>query len=229
MEENATPGRLTDPIAHIEREAPSMTRSFHRRFLNTSLLAFAISLIVIPAASAMPVLSDSTRTAPTAKPAAYVGGPFDGYITRTADGTIPSAAATPALVSGPMDGYIARTADGTVPSPVAAPALVSGPMDGYITRTSDKTIPSPVAISDEQPLTDSWYTPGVLGSTQSFSVGRTTPDVPPVSTSAPVLSSPSGFDWNDAGIGLAFGAALIALMAFGAQRARRARQVPVLH
>ena len=181
-----------------------MTRSFHKRFLNTSLLAFAISLIVIPAASAMPVLSDSTKTAPTAKPAAYVSGPMDGYITRTADGTIPSPAATPALVSGPMDGYIARTADGTVPSPVA--------------------------VSDQQPLTDSWYTPGVLGSTQSFSVGRTTPDVPPVGGRAiPVLSSPSGFDWNNAGLGVAFGAALIALMAFGAHRARRARTVPILH
>ena len=155
-----------------------MTRSFHKRFLNTSLLAFAISLIVIPAASAMPVLSDSTKTAPTAK--------------------------SPALVSGPMDGYIARTADGTVPSPVA--------------------------VSDQQPLTDSWYTPGVLGSTQSFSVGRTTPDVPPVGGRAiPVLSSPSGFDWNNAGLGVAFGAALIALMAFGAHRARRARTVPILH
>jgi hypothetical protein len=124
-----------------------MTRSFHRRFLRTSLLALTISLIVIPAASAMPVLSDSTRTAPTA----------------------------------------------------------------------------------QQPLADSWYTPAVLGSTQSFSIGRSTPDLPPVSTSAPVISSPSGFDWNNAGLGIAFGAALIALMAFGAHRARRARQVPILH
>ena len=178
-----------------------MTRSFRRRFLKTSLLAIATSLIVIPAASAMPVLSDSLGTAPTATPA-YVGGPFDGYI--------------------------ARTAHGTIPSPAASPALVSGPLDGYIARTADATIPSPLAIRNQPPV-DSWYTPGVLGSTESFTVGRSVPDVPPVSTSAPVLSSPSGFDWNDAGIGLAFGAALIGFMAFGAQRARRARQVPILH
>ena len=178
-----------------------MTRLFRRRFLKTSLLAFATSMILIPAASAMPVLSDSIKTAPAAEPA-YVGGPFDGYITRTADGTIPSPAATPTLVTGPLDGYIARTADGT--------------------------IPSPLSISD-QPLVDSWYTPGVLGSTESFTVGRSAPDVPPVASAVPVLSSPSGFDWNNAGLGLAFGAALISLMAFGAHRARRARHVPIPH
>ncbi|MGZ8695405.1 MAG: hypothetical protein ACXWYS_08210 [Gaiellaceae bacterium] len=158
-------------------------------------------MILIPAASAMPVLSDSMKAAP-AKPA-VVGGPFDGYITRTVHGTIPSPLATPAIVSGPMDGYITRTADGTIPSPAA---------------------------TTDQPLVDSWYTPGVLGSTQTFSVGRTAPDVPPVAGRAlPVLSSPSGFNWADAGLGIALGAALAAFVAFGAQRSRRARHVPVLH
>jgi hypothetical protein len=178
-----------------------MKRLSRRRFLKTSLLAFATSMILIPAASAMPVLSDSTKMAPTQQPV---------------------------TVTGPLDGYITRTAHGTIPSPAATPALVSGPMDGYITRTADGTIPSPTAIAS-QPLVDSWYTPAVLGSTQSFSVGRSTPDVPPVSTSAPVLSSPSGFEWGDAGLGLALGLGIAAFMAFGAVRARRARHVPVLH
>ncbi len=201
-----------------------MTRLFRRRFLKTSLLAFSTSMILIPAASAMPVLSDSADSTTQAKPA-YVGGPFDGYITRTADGTIPSTVATPAVVSGPFDGYVTRTADGTIPSAIATPTLVSGPFDGYVTRTADGTIPSPSAT----PAVDSWYTPAVLGTTSSFAVGRTTPDIPPVSTSAPVLSSPDGFNWNDAGLGLAFGAALVAFMALGAQRARRTRHVPILH
>ncbi len=175
-----------------------MTRLFRRRFLKTSLFAFATSMILIPAASAMPVLSDPADSATQAKPA-YVGGPFDGYVTRTANGTIPSAIAKPALVSGPFDGYVTRTADGTIPSPAATPTV------------------------------DSWYTPAVLGTTSSFSVGRTTPDIPPVSTSAPVLSSPDGFSWRDAGLGLALGAALAAFLAFSAQRARRTRHVPILH
>ena len=176
-----------------------MTRLFRRRFLKTSLLAFATSMILIPAASAMPVLSDSTKAAP----------------------------AEPVVVSGPMDGYITRTVHGTIPSPLATPAIVSGPMDGYITRTADGTIPSPAAI-DDQPLVDGWYTPGVLGSTQTFTVGRTTPDVPPVAGRAlPVLSSPNGFNWSDAGLGIALGAVLAAFLAFGAQRSRRARHVPL--
>jgi hypothetical protein len=69
----------------------------------------------------------------------------------------------------------------------------------------------------------------VLGTTSSFSVGRTSPDVPPVSTAAPVLSSPSGFDWGDASLGLALGAALAAFALFGARRSRRTQHVPVLH
>jgi hypothetical protein len=177
-----------------------MKRLSRRRFLKTSLLAFATSMILIPAASAVPVLSDSTKVAPTQQPV---------------------------TVTGPLDGYITRTAHGTIPSPAAKPAVVSGPMDGYITRTADGTIPSLAALS-KQPLIDGWQ-PGVLGSTNSFSVGRSTPDVPPVSTSAPVLSSPSGFEWGDAGLGLALGLGIAAFMAFGAIRARRARHVPVLH
>ena len=146
-----------------------MTRLIRRRFLKTSLLAFASSLILIPAASAMPVLSDPAASAPA----------------------------------------VSQT-----------------------TPLTDSWYTPAVLGSIEQPLTDSWYTPAVLGSTDSFTVGRTTPDVPPVAgraTPAPVLTSPSGFDWSDAGIALALGLALTAFFVVGAQRARRTRSVPILH
>jgi hypothetical protein len=152
-----------------------MTRLFRRRLLKTSLLAFATSMILVPAASAMPVLSDPAASAPRA---------------------------TPAFVN-------------------------LGPYDGYVTRTADNAIRSPIAST---PLADSWYTPAVLGISDTSVSGRATPDVPPVAGRAvPVLSSPSGFDWGDAGIALALGAFLTAFVAFGALRSRRARHVPILH
>ncbi len=170
-----------------------MTRLFRRRFLKTSLLAFATSMILIPAASAMPVLSEP--------------------------GAAPTVRATPAFVNlGPYDGYVTRTADKAIRTPIASAPLT----DSWYTPAVLGTI--------EPTLTDSWYTPGVLGISDTNVVGRSTPDVPPVAGRAlPVLSSPSGFDWNDAGLGLALGASLAAFALFGAQRTRRARHVPILH
>ena len=79
-----------------------MTRLFRRRFLKTSLLAFATYMILIPAASAMPVLSDPADSAPAAS--LPLVSPFDAAFhatpAQTGDGWYSAAVLRPGPVLG---------------------------------------------------------------------------------------------------------------------------------
>jgi hypothetical protein len=140
-----------------------MKRRSLRRLLKPAMLAFAVSLIIIPSATAMPLQS--------------VGG----------SGT----AGTQDL--GPPDGWYIRVMQ-TQPN---------SPRDGWYTRVIE-----PISTS---------------------SPGRIAPDVPPVSTSVPVVSQPSGFDWSDFGLGAAGAVLLTALLATMTFVAVRHRRIPLAH
>jgi hypothetical protein len=116
------------------------------------MLAFAVSLIMIPSATAMPLQS--------------VGG----------SGT-----------AGTQD---------------------LGPPDGWYIRVIQARAIDPISTS---------------------SPGRIAPDVPPVSSSVPVVSKPSGFDWSDFGLGAAGAVLLTALLATMTLVAVRHRSNPLAH
>jgi hypothetical protein len=97
-----------------------MTRLFRRRFLKTSLLAFSTSLILIPAASAMPVISDPAAASASAVP---IVSPFDAVFhatpAQTGDGWYTAATHRPGPVAG---------VDLTVPTLSSSPSV--SPSDG---------------------------------------------------------------------------------------------------
>jgi hypothetical protein len=104
-----------------------MTRHTCRRFLTTFLPAFAGFLILIPAASAMPLLSDPAAAATPTTPLPFVS-PFGAVFhatpaenAQTGDGWYPAAVHRP----GPVLGV-----DLSVPNPGTVPTL-SAPDSGH--------------------------------------------------------------------------------------------------
>jgi hypothetical protein len=111
-----------------------------------------------------------------------------------------------------------------------APSL--GPRDGWnVPVTQSRAVRGAQPRIFDANATEGWYTgaPQSLASTSDGSLGRISPDVPPVSASVPVLNQPNGFDWTDATIGAAGGFALTALLAAMALVAVRQRRLPLAH
>jgi hypothetical protein len=121
-----------------------MTRRFSlRRFLKPATLAFAISMIIVPAAAAQPVIEDggSVATIPTTAP--FVNyGPYDGWYTRATEGPALSGAGVAAADLGPVDGWYNRATESPIVSPddrslprstpiTQAPVQVASRTDGF--------------------------------------------------------------------------------------------------
>jgi hypothetical protein len=117
-----------------------MKRILRKKLFTPTLIAFATSLFIVPAASAMPMLNDPGDTS---SPAFVNYGPYDGYITRTASKPIVSPLAKPAFVNyGPYDGYVTRTAHGPVTSPDLQPLT-----DGWYSAVVKSPAATPTVVT----------------------------------------------------------------------------------
>ena len=130
-----------------------------------------------------------------------------------------------------------------VPSALAMPLISAGgsgatetsslgPRDGWnmpVTQARSVRAAKPRILDAN--TTEGLYTgaPQSLASASDGSLGRISPDVPPVSASVAVLNQPNAFDWTDATIGAAGGFALTALLAAAALVAVRQRHLPLAH
>jgi hypothetical protein len=130
---------------------------------------------------------------------------------------VPSALAMPLLSTGGSGA-------------TQAPSL--GPRDGWnVPLTQSRAVRTTQPRILDANTTEGLYTgaPQSPALTSDRSLGRISPDVPPVPASVPVLNQPNGFDWTDASIGAAGGFVLTALLAAMALVVVRQRHLPLAH
>jgi hypothetical protein len=170
-----------------------------KRLLTPTLLAFATALFIVPAASAMPMIDPG----PVVTPQAYV---------------IPSPNATDgwyqtALRQTRLDRQALRT-DGWYPAALRQTRLQNQVLrDGWYPAAVRQT-----RIDRQAPFTDGW-------------LSAVTAVTHPVTSSTPApaaSSSRTDFPFRNAGLVLAFGLLIAALVAWAVVRSRHERHVPVL-